>query len=188
MCLCFVGKCYQARVNIGILFQPRFYKDLIQYYADQKKLIAMFQAIYQAFPTQEYYFAPFEVKEGTHGFETYDLTLFINILKAYHREQPHYFDLIPRSNEVLKSDFDEKLQKSLAKVKSFIVLTENALDEDQMKTLNTVKPGEVDVVNFALESKSVKEPTSEKKIIFSFEEVQLYIKELKEKQSKLICN
>ena len=86
------------------------------------------------------------------------------------------------------NDFDEKAQKSLAKIKSFIVLTENPLNDGDMKTLNAVTSGEVQVVNVALQVKTVTKPTVGKQTRLGMEELGLYISELKLQKTKKICN
>lgn len=175
-------------IDIGVLFRPRFYEDVDEYFVEQKRLERMFTAIYNVFPNVKFYFAPYEIKKHTYPFDNYDLDILMDVIKAYHHDQPYWFNILERAENVIKDDFDERSKRSIAKIKNFVVITENTLQESEISYLNEIKPNEVSVVNFAMAFRTAKRASSEKLRTFSLEDVNFYIELLQGKQSKLICD
>lgn len=147
----------------------------------------MFDAIHGAFSTAKYYFAPSEADDERYPFEELNQDMLRDVVKAYHGSQQYYIDIMQRSREVLKAEFDEKMCQSYAKVKCLIILTEHPLSKDELESLTDVREEEVDIVNFVFDSKSVSKK-GDAKMIFTFEDVQTFIKTLKNGKLKTaIC-
>lgn len=183
------GECYVPNIDIGVLYKPRYYKDTAIFFADRKRVINLFETIHTSFAEEKYFFAPSFADDDTYPFDKIDSEMLHDVVKAYHGTQKYYIDIMKRSTEVLNNDFNEQYQDSYAKVKSLIVLTENALTKEELKTLMDENE-EVDVINFVLNTKSVEgvQGGGGEKKRFSFEEVQLYVKRLKTLKAQTICN
>lgn len=181
-------RCRSPLIDVGVVFKPRAYKSTKESFEDQQKMLGLMTTMYRSIPSIKYYFNLHSTRDK-HVYTSYSLRMLRSYTKYMHREGLPDDDLMERAKQAIAASFDEKIRKSLSKIKSFMIITYDAMSEEQVAELEELSGGEVEVVNVALNPSSIEDAEGKQgRDIFSYKEIMLYVKYLNIKKSESICD